>query len=162
MSRVHLPAPKEVRDLFTDLIGKEVEIGPAAPLAPSAKRPCTVAVYVDDRLQWAALIGMDLALSAHLSAGIGLVAPQGADDAIAAGTLNEVLRENLHEVLNISASLFNSVPGADHLRLHAVHHAGDRTPTDVLVQALTLGRRTDLRVGVPLYGEGVLSVVLAN
>lgn len=162
MSRVHLPSAKEVRDLLTDLLGKEVEIGPAAPLAPSNRRPASIAVYVDDLLRVSALIALDLSLSAHLSAGIGLVPPKTADAAVEEGTLPEVLRENLHEVLNIGASLYNSVPGADHLRLHAVHHAGDRIPTDVLVMALTLGRRTDLRVGVPLYGEGVLSVVLPH
>lgn len=157
--KVHLPAPKEVRDLLTDLLGMPVAIEPAAPLAPSAKRPASVGVYVDDSLRVAALICFDLPLSAYTSAAIGLVPPKVAKESVAAGTLPEVLRENLHEVLNIAVNLFNQAPGADHLRLHAMHAAGDPTPRDVLVQALTLGRRTDLGIDVPNYGRGVLSVV---
>ncbi len=158
--RVHLPVAKEVRDLLGDLLGKPVAIEPAAPLAPGPKRPSSIAVYVDDHLRVAALVCLDLPLSAFTAAAIGLVPPKSAEEAVEAGALSEVLRENLHEVLNIAAGLFNGVPGADHLRLHAVHPAGERTPTDVLVQALTLGRRTDLRIDIPGYGAGVLSVVL--
>lgn len=157
--KVHLPAPKEVRDLLTDLLDKPVTIGPAAPLAPSNKRPATIGVYVDDSLRVAALICFDLPLSAYAAAAIGLVPPRIAENAVATGVLPEVLRENLHEVLNIAVNLFNNHPGADHLRLHAMHAAGDPTPRDILVHALTLGRRTDLAIDVPQYGPGVLSVV---
>ena len=156
---VHLPVAKEVRDLFTDLLGKPVTIEPTAPLAPSPKRPATIGVYVDDSLRIAALICFDLPLSAYAGAAIGLVPPKVAQESVATGVLPEVLRENLHEVLNIAVSLFNNAPGADHLRLHAMHAAGDTTPRDILVHALTLGRRTDLAIDVPNYGTGVLSVV---
>lgn len=157
---VHLPVAKEVRDLLSDLLGKSVSIEPAAPLAPGPDRPATIGVYVDDTLRVAALIIFDLPLSAYAAAGIGLVPPKVAEDAVAAGALSEVLRDNLHEVLNIAVGLFNSHPGADHLRLHAMHPAGDPTPRDILVQALTLGQRTDMHIEVPSYGAGVLSVVL--
>ncbi|QCX28581.1 hypothetical protein [Nocardioides jishulii] len=157
--KVHLPVAKEVRDLLSDLLGKPVSIEPAAPLAPGPKRPATIGVYVDDSLRVAALICFDLPLSAYAGAAIGLVPPQVAEDAVTQGSLPEVLRENLHEVLNIAVSLFNSAPGADHLRLHAMHPAGEPTPRDVLVHALTLGRRTDMRVDVPYYGTGIISVV---
>ena len=159
MIKVHLPVAKEVRDLLSDLLGKPVSIEPAAPLAPGPKRPATIGVYVDDHLRVAALICFDLPLSAYTAAAIGLVPPAVAEDAVRDGVLSEVLRENLHEVLNIAVGLFNSTPGADHLRLHAMHPAGAPTPQDVLVQALTLGRRTDMRIDVPNYGPGVLSVV---
>ena len=73
--------------------------------------------------------------------------------------LTPLLEENLREVLNIAVTLFN-VPGAEHLRLYAVHAAGTALPQDVLARALTLGRRTDVNVDVAGYGSGVLSVVL--
>lgn len=157
--KVHLPVAKEVRDLLTDLLGRPVSIEPTAPLAPGPKRPATIGVYVDDYLRVAALVCFDLPLSAWTGAAIGLVPPKVAEDAVRAGVLPEVLRENLHEVLNIAVGLFNGAPGADHLRLHAMHPAGSPTPPDILAQALTLGRRTDLRIDVPQYGAGVLSVV---
>src|SRR5690606_31645159 len=103
-------------------------------------RPASIGVFVDDHLRVAALICFDLPLSAYTAAAIGLVPPRVAEESVASGILTEVLQENLHEVLNIAVGLFNSVPGADHLRLHAMHPAGQTIPHDLLVHALTLGR----------------------
>lgn len=155
----HLPAPKEIRDLLGGLLDRPVALSPSAPLAPTPKNPCTVGVYVDDLLQVTALIGFDLPLSAHAGAAIGLVPVAGAEGAIAEGVLDDTLRGNLYEVLNIAASLFN-VEGATHVRLYDVHHTGTALPPDVLARSLTLGRREDLAVDVPGYGSGRLSVVL--
>jgi len=47
----YLPVPKVIRDLLTDLLDREVALSPSTPLAPTAKNPCTVGVYVDDLLQ---------------------------------------------------------------------------------------------------------------
>jgi hypothetical protein len=157
----YLPVPKEIRDLLTELLDRDVSVSPSAPLAPTPKNPCTIGVYVDDLLQVTALVAFDLALSAHAGAAIGLVPVGGAQAAIEEGLLTDSLRENVYEVLNIAASLFN-VDGATHLRLYDVHHAGGAVPGDVLGKALTLGRREDLAVDVPGYGPGKLSVVLVR
>jgi len=157
----YLPNPKEIRDLLTDLLGREVTLSPSAPLAPTPRTPCTIGVYVDDALQVTAVVSFDLALSAHAGAAIGLVPVAGAEAAIEEGTLNDTLRDNVYEVLNIGASLFNP-EGATHLRLYDVHHAGAPVPGDVLVKAVTLGRREDLAVQVAGYGSGRLSYVLVR
>jgi len=157
----YLPNPKEIRDLLTDLLGREVTLSPSAPLAPTPRTPCTIGVYVDDGLQVTAVVSFDLPLSAHAGAAIGLVPVAGAEAAIEEGTLNDTLRENVYEVLNIGASLFNP-EGATHLRLYDVHHAGAPVPGDVLVKAVTLGRREDLAVQVAGYGSGRLSYVLVR
>ncbi|WP_101525387.1 hypothetical protein [Nocardioides houyundeii] len=156
---IHLPLSKEIRDLFADLLDRRIEIGPASPLAPTELRPATFGVYVDDSLQVAALVGLDLDLSAYAGAAIGLVPRSVAVNSIHWNTLTPLLEENLREVLNIAVTLFN-VPGADHLRLYDVHAAGAAVPQDVLARALTLGRRTDVCIDVAGYGSGVLSVVL--
>lgn len=155
----YLPAPKEVRDLFGELLDRDVQISPSTPLAPTAKTPCTVGVYVDDSLQVTAVVCFDLAFSAHAAAAIGLVPVAGAEAAIAAESLDDNLRANVYEVLNIAASLFNA-DGATHVRLYDVHHVGEVLPGDVLVKALTLGRREDLAVEVAGYGAGRLGIVL--
>ena len=155
----YLPVPKEIRDLLTDLLGREVALSPSTPLAPTPKNPCTVGVYVDDSLQVTALVSFDLALSAHAGAALGLVPVAGAEAAIEEGRLSDALQENVYEVLNIAASLFNT-EGATHLRLYDVHHAGTPVPPDILAKALTLGRREDLSADVTGYGAGKLSVVI--
>lgn len=155
----YLPTTKEIRDLLTDLLDREITLAPSAPLAPTPNNPCTVAVYVDDTLQVTSVIAFDLALSAHAGAAIGLVPAAGAQAAIEERVLSETLRENVYEVLNIAASLFNH-DGATHVRLYDAHHVGTPVPHDVLARALTLGRREDLAVEVGGYGAGRLSVVL--
>ena len=111
---IHLPQPKQVRDLLADLLGRDVTLSPTTPFAPGPDTPASVAVYVDDQLRICALIACDLTFSAHAGAAIGLVPVGGAEAAIEDGKLTDTLGENLYEVLNIAASMFN-VPGADHL-----------------------------------------------
>ena len=156
---VHLPLPKQLRDLLADLLGRDVTLEPAPPYAPGPDTPASVAVYVDDSLRISALIACDLAFSAYAGAAIGLVPPGGAQAAIDDGKLTDTLSENLYEVLNIAASMFN-VAGADHLRLHALHPAGPPLDPQLRISTLTLGRREDLRVEVAGYGAGALSIVL--
>jgi hypothetical protein len=156
---VHLPLPKQLRDLLADLLGREVSLEPAPPYAPGPDTPASVAVYVDDSLRISALIACDLAFSAYAGAALGLVPPGGAQAAIDDGKLTDTLSENLYEVLNIAASMFN-VAGADHLRLHALHPAGPPLDPQLRISTLTLGRREDLRVDVGGYGAGALSIVL--
>ncbi|MDT0200807.1 hypothetical protein [Nocardioides sp. AE5] len=155
----HLPAPLQIRELFGDLLGREVTLSPSAPLAPGPAMPATIASYVDDVLQLRALVVCDLPLSAYAGAAIGLV-PQGqAEDAITDGALTDPLAENLYEVLNIAASLFN-VDGAAHVKLHAMAPAGGPMDPQLMARALTLGRREDLAVSINGYGDGRLSIVL--
>lgn len=155
----YLPTIKEIRDLLTDLLDRDIQVSPTPPLAPTPNNPCTVAVYVDDTLQVTSVIAFDLALSAYAGAAIGLVPVAGAEAAIEERILNDTLRENVYEVLNIAASLFNH-DGATHVRLYDAHHIGNVLPGDVMVKALTLGRREDLAIEVGGYGSGRLSVVL--
>lgn len=157
----YLPAVKEIRDLLGDLLGRDITVSPTSPLAPTPNNPCTIGVYVDDSLRVLAVVAFDLTLSAYAGAAIGLVPVTGAQEAIEAKALEQSLRENLYEVLNIASSLFNP-EGATHLRLYDVHHVGDPLPGDVLVKSLTLGRREDLSVDIAGYGAGKLAFVLVG
>jgi hypothetical protein len=155
----HLPRPKQIKDLFEGVLGRDVTLSPSAPFAPGPKTPASVAVYVDDALRITSLIACDIRVSAYAGAALGLVPPGGAEAAVEAEALTENLTENLYEVLNIAASMFNA-PGADHLRLHQLHPAGLPLPPMVRAQSLTLGRREDVTLEIAGYGSGQLSVVM--
>jgi hypothetical protein len=73
--------------------------------------------------------------------------------------LTDHMGENLHEVLNILATLFNP-PGAPHVRLDTVHVPGTLPPAGVSAQLSAFGYREDLKVEVAGYGGGPLSLVL--
>jgi hypothetical protein len=160
-AETHLPATKEIRDLLTMLLGKEVSLTPVGPLVPSAAAPRSMCVYVDDRLVVRAVIACDLDFSARVAAALALMPPTVAEAAIEAKTLDETLAENLGEVFSVAASLFN-VTGAAHLRLYDVHPAGTPLPPPVQSRMLTLGRREDLEVTVPGYGTGRFSIIICG
>lgn len=153
-----VPAPKDVRDLFAGLLGRRVEVAPADPYAPGDGERATLAVYVDDQMRTRAVAVADLPFSAYVGAAIGLIPVGGVEAALEDKELSPVLRENLHEVLNVAASLLNA-EGLPHVRLYAIHAPGEVPPIDVSGFARTLGRRLDLHVEVSGYGSGRFSVV---
>ena len=155
----HLPSTKEIKDLLDGLLGREVQLTPTSLLTPSASSPRSVAVYVDDRLAVRAVAACDLAFSAHAGAALALIPAPTAEEAIEANRLDDSLTENLNELLNVVASLFN-VPHAAHVRLHELHPAGPPLPPHVQSRMLTLGRREDLEVSIAGYGSGLFSLII--
>ncbi len=155
-----LPSIKMLRDMVMDTLGRDVQVAPAEPWAPTPRKPGMVAVYVDDRTQLRALICCSLSLAAALGASIALIPPETAAASVEERRLTEGMMENLHEVMNILAALFNT-PNRPHLKLYATHAPGDLPPADVSVHLRSFGRREDLQVEVAGYGSGRLSIVLA-
>jgi hypothetical protein len=155
-----LPAAKDVRDMLTGLIGKDVAVSPGGPVTPTADEPVAVAVYVDPHLAVNALCVMDLGAAAYTGAALALLPPGGAQDAVEEDReLTTMLVEALHEVVNVLAALFN-VPGAPHSKLHRLYAPGDDLPGDV-IGMLANFNRLDLAIQVPGYGKGAISLVLA-
>jgi len=155
-----LPNEKDVRDALSGLLFRDCGIAPGEPVVPAPGAPVSIGVYVDDRLATAAVIVMDLALSAHAGAAIGLIPPGGAEAAIEDKELSPTVKENLDEVLNVLASLFNA-QGEPHVKLYTTYTLGDTPPVDISAALRAFGRRLDVLVDVAGYGRGALSVVLA-
>lgn len=153
-----MPTPKQVRDLFQDLLGRRVDLTPADPFAPGEGERATLAVYVDDQMRTRAVAVADLALSVYVAAAIELIPIGGIEAALEARELSPKLRQNLHQVLDAATTLLHG-KSAPHIRLHAIHAPGELPPIDVSGFARTLGRRLDLRVDVAGYGPGRFSIV---
>jgi hypothetical protein len=161
MAETTLPHNKEIRDLFLDLLDRPITVTVCDPFRPTTEDLSTAALYVDDRKQTAAVIGLDLTLSAWSGAALGLVPPGGAQDEVKARVLSQSMKENLYEVLNIAASVFNKAE-APHLRLHSIYAPGEPPPSDVAELLKAIGSRMDLEVEIGGYGKGKLCVVLPN
>jgi hypothetical protein len=155
-----LPAPKEIRDLFDDLMGRPVTVDTATPVLAEDLKSTTVSVYTDDKMGLAAVIGMNLPLTVYAGAAIGLLPPGGAQDCVADGVVPGPAAENVREIANIMASLINR-PGGPHVKLHQVFLPGEPAPTDAAGVLLAIGRRIDLTVGIGGYGSGKLSLSFA-
>ena len=156
-----LPPNKAVKDVFEDLLGRDVEVSPSNDRTPVGREHLTMeAVYVDDQMRMRAVIVTDLALTAYCATAIGLVPPGGAEAAIEDGELSESLVDNISEVFNIMAGLFNR-DGAPHVRLYAWYPPGDPAPADVADLTAAFIGRNDLDVSIAGYGDGQMGLVLA-
>lgn len=161
MTTTLLPVAQAVRELAEGLLGRPVGVQPAHQGVDLKKnRENLVGAYVTDAGHLAALVLVDLPLAARLGAALGLAPRSAADDAIRSALLPVQLGENVGEVLNVAASLFNA-DGAPHLRLLSVYGGDAPVPADIAVLAATFAPRLDLEVDVSGYGAGGWSVVLA-
>ncbi len=155
-----LPVAKDVRDMLTGLVGKDVAVSPGAPVTPTPSQPVAVAVYVDPHLAVNALCVLDLGAAAYTGAALALLPPGGAQDAVEEDReLTGMLVEALHEVVNVLSALLN-VPGAPHSKLHELYAPGEDLPGDI-AGMLANWNRLDLAIDVPSYGKGAISLVLA-
>jgi hypothetical protein len=157
---VLLPATKDVKDMLSALLGKNVGVLPGAPVTPTPTEPVAVAVFVSPTLSVNALCVMDLGAAAYTAGALALLPPGGCQDAVEEDReLTPVLAEALHEVVNVLSALFNT-PGAPHSRLDALYPPGQDLPGDV-VGLLPSFNRLDVAIEVPGYGKGALSLVIA-
>jgi hypothetical protein len=159
MTTVLLPAAKDVRDMLSGLVGKEISVAPGAPVTPEPNRPVTVAIFTAADMSVNALCVMDLGASAYTAAALALLPPGGAQDAVEEDKeLSPMLLEALHEVVNVLSALFNT-PGAPHSKLNRLVADGEEIPGDI-AGMLAGFNRLDLAIEVPGYGKGGLSLVL--
>jgi hypothetical protein len=158
MTTVLLPHPKDVRDMFTGLLGRDVEVAPGTPVVPTDTVRAAIGVYVEDNLSLAAAAAADLPLAAYAGAALGLIPKGAADDAVEEKSLPTSVWENFAELLNIGASLLNH-DNAPHVRLYGLHNPDELPTPDVAALLRGLGHRLDLVVKISGYGTGALSIV---
>lgn len=156
-----LPAPMDVKETFSKLLSRDVEVCLGHAVHPSDEPGALVGVYVDDTLSISTVASMDLPLAARSGAALGLLTPGAAEADVKDGELADAIGENAAEVLNVLASVLNAA-GTDHQRLYSVYAPGEELPADVASWAVSLGNRLDITLDIKGYGTGDLSLVLAQ
>lgn len=155
----NLPPNKLIKDVLDGMLGKEVSISPADALTSADTVGGALSTYVDDASALWAVIGWDLTLGACVGAAVGLVPKGAAEDAIEERYIPEHLLENLSEVANVLASVFQ-IPGNPHLRLEKTFNPLNSAGDQAIQLLYALGNRIDLNVEVPGYGTGRLAVAM--
>ena len=146
-------AAKAVRDMLTDLLGRTVEVrrrpcrsrpgraSPSPSRSTSTTRRSFAAVGVAD-LRFSACVARRSASSLH----------RPPTRRSRTGALSDTLAENLHEVLNIAASLLNA-EAVEHVRLDQMLRPRHSAAGAVAACVQALGRRLDLGVDIAGYGK---------
>lgn len=106
-----LPGSLAVRNLFEDLLGREVTVSPGDPLSAEEVRTATVAIFTDAGQKIYAAMGLQLSLAANAGAALGLLPAGAAEDSIDEKQLFPNLAENVFELCNIFTSLLNKEGG---------------------------------------------------
>lgn len=157
VDRSPLPSRLAVRELVGDLIGRDLEIGDAEPIANDPTN--VIAVYTTDGNIPTAVSVTTLAGACWIGSALGMLPKGGAEDAIKEGVLPEMMGDCCYEVLNVLSAVFN-VPEAPHVRLFAMYRPGDDIPNDVMAMTQILGSRLDISMDIAGYGVAPLSVVV--
>ena len=155
-----IPVALTVRNLFEDLLGRDVSVSPGDPITADDLPTATVAIYADHRQQISAVVGMQLSLAAAVGAALGLLPPGAAEDSLDEKKLFPNLAENVFELCNVLTSLLNR-EGAPHVKLYQVVYPGVAVPNDARAHLFALGRRLDLGIEVSRYGKGKFSLSMA-
>ena len=152
-----LPPVKMIKDVLDGLLGREVEMGPAEPMASVDMIGGLLAAYVDDGNVLRAVAGWDLPAAAYVGAAVGLVPGGGAEAAVEERYIPENMQENLGEVSNVLATVFQ-LPGNPHLRLQTTYCPAAAAPDQETQLLYGLGQRIDLELDISGYGTGRLAV----
>jgi hypothetical protein len=152
-----LPVAITVRNLFEDLLGRDVTVSPGTPMTADDLPTGVIAVYTDTSQQLYAVLGMQLALAANVGAALGLLPAGAAEDSIDEKKLFPNLAENVFEMCNVLTSLLNR-EGAPHVKMYQVIYPGMDLPNDARAHLMALGKRLDLMIEIARYGKGKFSL----
>ena len=147
-----LPDAERVRELLTCLLGRQVTVSRTRNKLP-VKTAHSFAAYRNDEDAIGALWTADVEAGSYLGAALSMVPPGLALEAIRKADLPETLHENLYEVVNVLASLFDT-PGSPHMRLDMLVTSKDGLPTEASSLLRRPQNRLDLRIEIAGYGSG--------
>jgi hypothetical protein len=150
-----LPDQRQVRALLGDLLGRSVDVTATRDQAG----PAVLADYIDDGGDLAAVIACDLRLACGAGAALPMLPADFAKESVKDGAVDPTLLENLNEVLNVAAHLWNQL-GQRHVRLRSADPAAAARPEVRDLLASPAGQASFV-VEIQGYGGGVLTLATA-
>ena len=150
-------AARQVCDLLSGLVGREVSADGVVAAPKIDVAPAYIATYVDETGKVIALCRCDIAGSASLGAALSMLPAGRVDDCIKASVLDEMVFENFWEVCNVLVRVFNS-PHQPSLTLKTINALPLAADSGVDLTA-TPANRVDIGLTVQGYREGLLSLL---
>ena len=157
-TRILLPTKESIGQMLEMLLGRTIETA-SIPEPEKPPEAPIVGVYVADDGEVLAVCLWELPLAAGVGAALSLLPKSSVLDSVKAGKLEENVGENLSEVSNIFAGLFNS-SNMRRAALQKVYDPGELLPIDVRRIMERPAARVDVHVAVQGdYQEGTLSIL---
>ena len=153
------PKPEAISQIISDLLGRDVTVTKGSTLVLERDTPAVVSDYVNDKGEIAAICITDLRLSNALGAALTMVPPSAVETAVQKWQIEEANLENLAEIVNIMARLFNH-DDCTHLRWMKTHAVPSKLPDETAELLNKPHARRDYDVAVEEYGTGTLAVLV--
>jgi putative intracellular protease/amidase len=151
------PKPGTIRQIISDLLGREVTVVRGDPLVLEPDTLAVVSDFIADDGTIAAICLTDLRLSNALGAALTMVPPRRVDEIVKNRVVDEQNLASLTEIVNIMARLFNS-NDCGHLKWHKIYTLPGELPEDAVGLMKSTVARRDYDVTLEAYGAGKLSV----
>lgn len=153
-----LPQPAAVGGTLSDLLGRTAGIKRlTSALQPGPRIPVSIASYRTGDDKEVYLWVCELSLAASLGAALSMIPSGIAQEHVRKGRLDENLRENLHEVMNVGASMLSG--GGTRVVLHGLHLPPDPIPAELAPFVARPAARLDLEVAIPGYEPGKMALL---
>jgi two-component system chemotaxis response regulator CheY len=157
-SHASFPTPAQIGTALAALLRRNVvaSSAPVTPLPPNARIVAEYHSAEGSALDACAICDLGFALRA--AASLTLIPSAAAEEAIRARIVEDTLKENLHEVLNVMARFFDH-GGISRVQLGAVHLPNEKISPALTAQIAKPAGRMDLAVDVAGYGSGKLTLL---
>jgi hypothetical protein len=153
-----LPNDKGAAQLLSSALRKPTKLTAIKP--PPAADLAIGGLFVDGQDKVVGALLADLPLACYAGAAFSLIPADAARDSVKARELDEFMRENFAEVLNICSSFFN-MERTHRVRLSATHYPPNAPGGDMAALAAKPAKRMDVDVEIDGYGKGRMSLLLA-
>lgn len=152
-----VPDEKSAHDMLSMLYGDEVTLDAcdAKPISPETNM---LAVFIDDEGAPSTACACSYNFAAFAGAALTKIPVGGAEDAAESGDFSDMMISNIYEVMNICSRMFMN-DTSPHLKLDKVYKSFDEAPDDVSNLFQGVDERSDFDVGIPNYGNGVITFI---
>ena len=146
-----------VKKTLDPLFGKDIGLKESKPLKVDNK--IVIGSYINGEGKITGAVVMDYACACYTAAALSMMPADVANECITKGDIEEGLRDNLYEVLNIGVSFFSDGTTPD-MRISEMLIDPSEIPDDV--QNVFKNAYTDLHIemDIPGYGVGTSSMYL--
>jgi hypothetical protein len=155
-----MPTASGISELLEGLLGEEIEVNESETLLLKNDDISIAGEYEEDDKTVAAYILLSYELGVMMGAALSMIPKGTVNEEISSRTLNDEVKDNLHEILNIAASLLNNTDKAHHTFTKMDLSINENIDDELQNHIEHAVSRRDFTVSIPGYGEGVLSYIL--
>jgi hypothetical protein len=155
-----LPPLPTVETFLSDLLGRQVAVSTERSFEPGPSTPVSVAAFKTSEGELTAICIFDLNMANFAGASFSMIPAGMAKNHVKSKQVPENIQENLDEIFNISARLFDS-PDIPEVHFSGAYPLKTSLPAELVNGFKKTRKRIDMKVEIKGYGAGRMSLLRA-